>query len=118
MPATALEVHLLLYHIPPVTMALLLKVHFDPHLPTTALLQNIGQQLQVEPQAGLYHKQVLVAFIGDEKVQADPGGGEAICRKVEEQAKLIQGEHEAMGKIGSLLHDARMQTCHAAGRRY
>lgn len=100
-PATAFEVHLLLYYIPPISVALLLVVHLDPNLPPTALLQDIRQQFQVKPQAGLYHKQVLVAFIGDEKVEADTGGGEAICREAGEQAKLIQGEHKAMGEIDS-----------------
>lgn len=79
-------------------MALLLEVHLNSHLPPGAFLQHVGQQLQVEPQAGLDDEQVLIAFIGDEKVQADPGGGEAICGEAGEQAKLIQENTRQWGK--------------------
>lgn len=89
-PAAALEEpRKLLHRGPAVARALLLEVHSYPHLPAGRPSPDVGQQLQVEPQAGLHYKQVLLPV--EMKSTGGTRGGQAICgEEAREQAARLR----------------------------
>lgn len=77
-PAAAPQLHPLLHQVPPAAEARLLVVHLHRHFALAARLAAGRKQLEVEPEGGLHHAEVLVALVGDQEEQAGLGRDQII----------------------------------------
>lgn len=98
-PSAAFEIQALLHQVPLAPESRFLRVNLHRDLPPRAFLQNIRKKLEVQPQAGLGHIQVLVALVGDHKKQAGFGGQRFVCGIKKREKRSAQGISSAVAQL-------------------